>query len=413
MANKLQLYLMVFFAIITPVMGLFAPLSISAIFAIAAIYPTYIFITKGNIKNVWGDSNLNKLIIIFLAYALLSSLWAIKPQQSLYLWVRMVLFFIAGLGLFSYTKQMDEKEKLLKSLLCGVVITIILANIELFTGGIIIKTIRFYTDEYLTKARTLRPPMLDYIVELNRGASIISILSWAGICYLCNRNQLKTAVLLYITVLLTIFRMESFSTVLGMLIGGIFVFPLVLFKGKKSLQALTILSVVGVFAVAGGATVLDAHKIVGKVPAIPGAASDIRLYIYDYAAKQAMKKPIIGWGFNASRSYPVQKSDYVENGRSPLPLHPHNNTLQVWLELGIVGLLMFASFLALILLRISENNYPPYIMASFTALFANYFIIGQTAYGVWQNWWVASGIISTALIIINVGAQQKNNIVAN
>lgn len=408
-ANKVQLSLMAFFAIMIPVMGLFAPLSISSIFVITAIYPTYLFIRQGNFKTIWGDSNLNKLIIIFLAYSLLSSLWAIKPEQSVHLWIRMVLFFVGSLALFAYIKQMDSKEKLLKAMLYGIVITIIITNIELFTGGIIIKTIRLYTDEYLTKNRTLRPPMANYIVELNRGASILSILSWVGICYLCTKHQLKTAILLYVTVLLTIIRMESLSTVLGMFIGGIFVFPIVFFKGKKSLQAFTILAALGVFAVAGGAAMLDANKIVGKFPVIPGGASDIRLYIYDYTAEQAMKKPILGWGFNSSRSYPVLESDFVQGGRSPLPLHPHNNTLQVWLELGIVGLIMFASFLALILIRISENNYPPYIMASCAALFANYFLIGQTAYGVCQNWWVASGILATALIMLAIRAQQENN----
>ncbi len=36
-----------------------------------------------------------------------------------------------------------------------------------------------------------------------------------------------------------------------------------------------------------------------------------------------------------------------------------------------------------------------------------YFIIGQIGYGVWQNWWVASGIIATSFLRIGINFQNK------
>lgn len=390
---------MLIFMSIIPTLGLFGPLGLATSFLILAIYPTFLFIQQGKLKSLW-DSNLNKLIIVFFAYALISALWAIKPNETVNLWVRMVLFFIGGLAMFAYVEKVENKEKLLKALLFGIVLAIFIANIELFTNGFLTRTIRFYTDVYLAKNHEIRPFKDDYVVEMNRGASILTVISWAAICYLYGKGQVKTAILLYIAVISTVMRMESFSTVVGLFVSGVFVLPIVYFKGKKALKVFAVLAAIGVAVVATGGALLNAHKLVGNVPVIPGAASDIRLYIWDYASKQALKKPVFGWGFNASRSYPVEKSDYVQNGRSPLPLHPHNNTLQVWLELGVVGLVMFAGFLALLLVRISNMQYSQYVVAAFSGLFANYFIIGQTGYGVWQNWWVASGLLAAAFLLL-------------
>lgn len=408
MPDTIQKNCLVIFAFLTPSLAFFAPLAMALVFVILALYPAYLFFKNGKFKNVLS-SDVNKVILVFLAYSLLSAFWAIKPSDTINLWIRMVLLFIGYLALFSYVRDVNEKEKILKSLLIGIVVAIIIANIEILTNGIIIRNLRFYTDEYLSKSHIVRPPLKDYVVELNRGSSMLSILSWAVICWLFIKGQYKAAVLFFCVVLATLARLESLSTVMGFVAGGFVAFPLVYFKGKNVLRIFAVLTVVGVFSVAAGTAMMDANKIVGSVPVVPGAASNIRIYIYDYAAKQAMKKPVFGWGFNSSRHYPVKESEYVDGGRSPLPLHPHNNTLQVWLELGAVGLVVFATFLSLVLLRIKNSEYKPHVMATSTALFTNYFVMGQTGYGIWQNWWVAGGILAASFLMLSVSLQNERN----
>lgn len=401
MGNKLQQYNMMFFAFAVPLLALYAPLAMSPAFIIMAIYPTYIFIKNGNFKTIWSNSDVNKVIIIALIYSLISALWAINPKETISMCLRMFLFFIGLLGLIAYSEKIANKEKILNCLLLGIAVSVILANIEILTNGLLNKTLR----TLFLEPNPLKPHRDDYLVDLNRGASVLSVISWAAICYLYSKEKLKYANILFIAILLTIIRLDSFSTVLGFIIGGI-VFTIVFYKGKKLLKIFAILAVVGVFTFAGAAKIMDANELVGNVPVVPGAASNIRLYIWDYAAEQAYKKPIFGWGFNSSRNYPVLESDYVDGGRSPLPLHPHNNTLQVWLELGAVGLVMFAAFLSLTLLRIAETSSGAYIMAIYTSLFVNYFVIGQTGYGIWQNWWVASGLIAASLLKLNTTSKR-------
>jgi hypothetical protein len=63
-----------------------------------------------------------------------------------------------------------------------------------------------------------------------------------------------------------------------------------------------------------------------------------------------------------------------------------------------------------VLLRISNAKYPPYAIASFTALFANYFVIGQTGYGIWQNWWVGSAILASAFLLLSASVGREENV---
>jgi len=390
MEDRMQLMGLVSCAFIIPIFALFAPLGMATIFALLALHPIMLFIKQGKLGNIWNDSDVNKIIVIFFAYSLISSFWAINPHETIGLWVQVLGFFIGSMGLFAYLPQINDKAIILKALLVGVVLALVFANIEIFTDGFISQA---FGVSYKVSNK------FD-IVIFNRGASVLSLMSWAVIYYLVSLRKTKAALAIFIAVLLTLFRLDSLSTVLGFLVSGAFIFPFVYYKGQKALKALSILAVVGVFSFAAVAAMIDAHKMVGNVPVIPGAASDNRLYIWDYSAKQALKKPVFGWGLNSSRSYPVLESDYVQGGRSPLPLHPHNNTLQVWLELGVVGLVIFSAFLWLILTRIAKTIYEPYMLASCTALFANYFLIGQTGYGIWQGWLIGSGILAAAFLKI-------------
>lgn len=391
MVDKIQINLMVFCAFILGILAFIAPLALAPIFIIIAAYPGYLYVrqlilTPSSFGGIWHDS-LHKVIILSLGYCLLSSIWAIKPSESLVLWLRMLLFYIGALGLFAYRIESIHKERILIFLLYGLLAALSFANIEIISNGIISKLIGL---EYKVSHQF-------EMVIFNRGASILSLFSWPVICYLCHKERKKTALLYFVVTLATLARLESFSAVISFVISGIVILPLVYYKGKKILHIFAVLAVIGVFAVALAAQMMDAHKMVGNVPVVPGAASDYRLYIWDYAAKQAIKKPFLGWGFNASRSYPVLAGDMLPNGRHPLPLHPHNNVLQIWLELGLVGLVMFAALLYYSLRGIAKIT-GQMNMAICSAFLANYFIIGQIGYGIWQNWWLASFIIALVLL---------------
>src|SRR3546814_3641058 len=64
-----------------------------------------------------------------------------------------------------------------------------------------------------------------------------------------------------------------------------------------------------------------------------------RIEIWRFAAEKAAERPLTGWGFDATRVLGRIAESEVFSGRT-LALHPHNLSLQVWLELGGVGALL-------------------------------------------------------------------------
>lgn len=141
-----------------------------------------------------------------------------------------------------------------------------------------------------------------------------------------------------------------------------------------------------------------------------------RIEIWTYAVERALERPWWGWGFEATRNFePI------------IPLHPHNPSLQAWLELGIPGLLLVAALWFSIfwfmvpkgdntvairtdgfveLSAVSsettaasaEQSARPYMLAAATA----YFTLNVLSYGLWKAWLIslAAMILVVAILVI-------------
>jgi O-antigen ligase len=111
---------------------------------------------------------------------------------------------------------------------------------------------------------------------------------------------------------------------------------------------------------------------------------DARLNIWAFAANQIVQHALRGWGIDASRTF-----------GNAIPLHTHNAALQLWLELGALGAALAAAFFAWVLYRIvawTGENRRDGAMAA--ATLTAYVMIGGLSFGVWQEWWLALGVIA-------------------
>ena len=127
-----------------------------------------------------------------------------------------------------------------------------------------------------------------------------------------------------------------------------------------------------------------------------------RLIIWSYAKEKIMDKPFAGHGFFSSR-YMSQELRQTLRGTNYqfMPLHPHNSILQVWLELGIIGIIIFLVFIKVLLNKIyfyHKKNSLTSALALFS--FLQILVTGQIAYGFWQIWWIATIIIIFILYTI-------------
>ena len=123
-----------------------------------------------------------------------------------------------------------------------------------------------------------------------------------------------------------------------------------------------------------------------------------RRVIWSFTKERILERPLFGHGIFSSIAMGDQYKiiNHENKMLSAIPLHPHNNILQIWLELGVVGIIFFYFFLHKIINKICQikkfnHQYAAFSLASLCQIF----LIGQFSYGFWQTWWIS-------IIFINI-----------
>jgi O-antigen ligase len=121
-----------------------------------------------------------------------------------------------------------------------------------------------------------------------------------------------------------------------------------------------------------------------------------RMEIWHGVAEKVMERPWLGHGVEATRSMRFDITKYFPGGTV---LHPHNLPLQVWIEFGALGIAVLCAALAFMLRVICMEMRG---IARRTALptFMMSLLIGSTAYGMWQGWWIGLLILLTMYFIM-------------
>jgi len=127
------------------------------------------------------------------------------------------------------------------------------------------------------------------------------------------------------------------------------------------------------------------------------ASFDRRFVIWEFASDRIFERPLFGWGLDASRDIPGGQSLIhlfdLNDGRTAtgqaLPLHPHNAVIQIWLELGIVGLALLVGLFAFAVMA-TARAMNRFAQAATAATVMSAFVMAQLGFGVWQGWWLAA-----------------------
>ncbi len=130
-----------------------------------------------------------------------------------------------------------------------------------------------------------------------------------------------------------------------------------------------------VFLPHGALPPADIPTDVGKV------SWHIRLAIWRFASQLIAHRPLIGYGLDSSRAFEPR-----------IPMHPHDAALQLWLELGVPGVLLGALFFGWLFYKVAAvARQDPAWAAMACATASVYLLIGAISFGVWQEWWLALG----------------------
>jgi len=150
----------------------------------------------------------------------------------------------------------------------------------------------------------------------------------------------------------------------------------------------------------------DPETAANRIPMIANSTVH-RMVIYRGVADLIGQDPILGHGANSARGIPEGQNRIDYDFTSPaglnyaahselIPLHPHNAVLQVWLELGLVGVLLACTLLVVVLraiVRTTEGGGRVVALASVAAVFA----VLNVSFGAWQSWWLCLMLILATL----------------
>ncbi|MBA4118334.1 MAG: hypothetical protein C0514_05495 [Candidatus Puniceispirillum sp.] len=345
---------------------------------------------------------------LFLGWAGLSCVWSSQALASLGAFFRLLALMGMGLHVWQICVLLDEKvrTRLLVCALWGLIPALAWFIIESATQGQMWALLKEDTNEAL--------------VMYSAGSAALALFVWPLLSAFERFPKGRFVALACVCVVAFVLKLlYSHAAFYGFLL-GVFVFGGTLWLGKRFFYAMMGASLMIMLGAPQLTSRFLAPESVEEM--LPKQSAKLsylhRAYIWSYVTHRIYEKPYAGWGFDAARHgalkqgllWGSQKYGYnaAYNEALPgcdgeaLPLHPHNAPLQIWLELGAVGALLWAAFLASLLWAVARAPLSRWALACASSSFAVAFFIGGTSYGAWQSWWIAA--LFLAAIFLRMGA---------
>ena len=354
--------------------------------------------------------------IAALAWCWASALWSIDPGLALARAAKLTGITVIGAILFAAIVDLPEPRRCQvgAALVFGVAAALLLITIDLALGGGLRQALRDVPSYY-------------GMASLNNGTTLVVLLVGPAIVWLWRFGAapgraiwrwlapVPVAVCVYL-----LMNLESQSAAAAFAAGAVtFVVVAAAPKIIARLMAVGVAVVIMaapslVLAVFDARVGLD-DKVMRRLPEwFDGLSSTTihRLYIWDFSVERILERPLLGWGLDSSRVMPGRDVMITEvNSDLPptiygqmqvLPLHPHNAPLQIWLELGLPGAVLFALISGGLLYGVAGRTGNRLGAGVAAAVLVMALALSSMSYGIWQTWWLAALWFAAALTAVTV-----------
>ncbi len=397
-------YLIGFIVFVAPVLGFIAPKGLTpAVILGGTIGIIILRIQKRQIK--WLNKPLIIILLSVCLWSIISCLWAVNFTSAIVGSAKLLGNLIAG-GLFYVVFQSLEnfEKKLISNyVIAGFIFVLCIIIFEILTGSALYAKLKYVPPT----------PHIRDQAWLSTAVVVLSLFVWPVILALYKKNlpfqTRKKKVLLLVCTLSSILVisvqigfLSGAAAVICGIIGASFVTNLGQSTGAKVFIIVIILASLTPFGLKQLENPIGQIKSVISVP----YSAEHRLAIWKFTADKIVEKPVKGWGMNASKFIPGGGVFlFSETGRQygrALPLHPHNVIAQIWLELGLPGIVMFIGLLSFILLKVVKLDYSKFEVAMIFGQIATVLVIANLSFGIWQAWWIATLWLSASVMQIAV-----------
>ena len=388
----------------TSLLALFAPKGLALWFALFGFLS---FIqAPGNLKHLLRNHPLGLVIAVGLALGFASVAWSQTPGRTAHIAAILTITSLAALYFFNAMKQAAASG----SCIGGAIVAAGWIGVALF--GFEIAT-DLFLKSFVSELTGGKPLGLSYQGHVIKpGLSFFAMLLWPAVLIQYKRRGLRFA--------LTMLGLGTFVLFLGpsmtvQIAAGVSltVALLVYWLHGTGIKILGVLAVLGTLA----APLLPAQlpdplkpRVSESMTALPHSALH-RIVIWQNTARLIQDAQVLGHGLDTSRSfygsndirkyvYFPDKPDHRWVGEfQPIPLHPHNGILQVWLELGGAGALILACLFLAILWSIARRLPSQVDQAVSAGLLTSVVCIVCLGFGIWQNWLLGAWIIAAGACI--------------
>lgn len=355
----------------------------------------------------WPSRSILLPFAVFVGYAMVSSIWSPTPLTSLKSAISLGLVTFGGLMLVSFTLRLQPTERsvLTQALVVGAILALLLLGLEKLIDSAIWRSIMALKNDVAIIPATDHP-MVVYNSAMSVGALFIYPLLLLS---LSKRPVL--AILGVLFAILIVFLSEAEVPTLAVLLG----LMAALFFWR--IQGTMLIALGGVIVLMFIAPLIPSNlpgpeNIRAEMPYLSHSAVH-RIIIWKTAVKHIAKAPVIGLGMNTARSLYSKETRVTVivppaelGGRvwssffEPIPLHPHNGVLQIWLELGAVGILALV-WIIVTLVRAARNRpgHTPPVTALVMGFFVSSLVIASLSFGAWQSWWVCTLWLAATLLV--------------
>lgn len=377
-----------------PVLGIWTPLGLVPLLAGAAIFGVPLYrLRQGRFPNI--GRALPTVLVLFAGWSVVSLFWTPEPDEAARKLGSLALLVAIGVGYISCARHFANQRVVEISLFIGTGFAIVLIGIENFFGAPLSR---------LFDGDLPAIPWSEFLNRFNRGMTVIAILVWPA-ARAAHRFHPFASVALFLSAFALSACMSSAAALVALALGAA-AYVLV-----RLLPRLRIVEIIGGLA---AATILLMPIAVDQVPvdattssakaSLPNSGYH-RLLIWKFTSDRISERPLLGWGFNASRSMPGRAKE-VDKGLPGLPLHPHNAALQWRLELGVPGVILGAALIYMLFgaARRYERHSDRAIAVG---MIVSGLVIALLSYGIWQSWWVATLLLSVACMPDNWHCKTK------
>jgi O-antigen ligase len=328
-----------------------------------------------------ADGALLVLAGLLVALGWASVAWSVAPAESARRALQLTLIAAASLLLLAVPSADGAVAKKL--------FPVMLAALAVGALTMVADRALGYPLQHLMAAKATYP-----VAKYNRGLDYFSLLAWPMLA--CGAVARRGRELVLAALLAALLAVAGRSTTAPVaLLCGAAGYGLAVFWPRHVARVATLAVTLMAVTLPVWLRIAAAHRagLAGHIK----ASGMHRLEIWDYMTARVMERPLLGWGLAAANAVPIRPAE-LAHYRFVVPqgVYPHQQWLELWLELGVVGALLALALALLVLGRIARL--PPRTRAFGFAAFAAALAVSFSNFEITtDSWWAA--LAGTAFLL--------------